>query len=95
MQYVDQNGNRLASVDLTKGYLVDKEFVTHPAQEQKGHYVYERNSRGGVLQTYIVDEPARSEYTEVTVQMFIPYESDVQTTAVETDVTDAYKLKGD
>ena len=73
MRYIDQHGNALDSVDLTKGYLVDKEFVVHPAKEQKGHYVYTRNMSGGIVQTYVIDEPAQSEYKEVTVQMFIPF----------------------
>jgi hypothetical protein len=76
MRYIDQHGNALDSVDLTKGYLVDKEFVVHPAKEQKGHYVYTRNMSGGIVQTYVIDEPAQSEYKEVTVQMFIPFDTD-------------------
>lgn len=81
MVYVDQNGNRIENPDLTKGYLVDSAWIDHPGTPQKGHYEYIRRPEGGVVQTYVIDEPAQGGWREVTVQKYIPYapEGDMET----------------
>ena len=38
MIYIDENGNNIDNYDLTIGYLVDHEWVDHPAVAQSGHY---------------------------------------------------------
>ena len=73
MVYVDENGAVLEDVDLTKGYLVDEEWVDHPAVKQKGHYEYAETETGGRVQTFVVDTPASSAWREVTKRRYIPY----------------------
>ena len=95
MVYVDENGKRLDDVDLNAGYLIDHKWVDHPAQQQQGHYDYARNASGGVVQTFVVDTPARGAWREVTEQMFIPYEKTVEMARhVNANAVDAYVLKG-
>lgn len=76
MVYVDENGMQIESPDLTLGYLVDHEWVDHPAQEQTGHYDYVESEDGHLLQMFVVDSPASSAWREVTVQKYIRYTED-------------------
>lgn len=72
MVIVDEYGNVLEKVDLTKGYLVDAEWVDHPAVKQMGHYEY-ANANGGRVQTFVVDTPASGAWREVTKRRYVPY----------------------
>lgn len=69
MIYIDENGNQLESYDLTLGYLVDHEWVDHPAVVQSGHYEYDENN----VQSYVIDVPATSPWREVTKQKYVLY----------------------
>lgn len=68
MVYINESGAQIASYDLTKGYLVDAEWVDHPAVEQVGHYEYKNG-----VQFFVVDTPAQAARREVTVQKFVLY----------------------
>jgi hypothetical protein len=68
MIYIDENGNQIESYDLTLGYLVDHEWIDHPAVAQSGHYEY-----GDGVQAFVVDVPAESSWREVTIQKYILY----------------------
>ena len=68
MVYIDENGVQIENPDLSRGHLVDAEWVDHPAQDQKGHYEYKNG-----VQTFVVDQPAASAWREVTVQCYVPY----------------------
>lgn len=68
MVYIDETGVQIENPDLSIGYLVDAEWLDHPAQEQKGHYEYENG-----IQTFVVDQPAASAWSEVTVQRYVLY----------------------
>lgn len=76
MVYVDETGVELESVDLTLGYLVDDQWVDHPAQAQQGHYEYTDTQDGGVVQNFVVDVPASPAWREVTVRKYILYTQD-------------------
>jgi hypothetical protein len=73
MIYIDVNGNQIETFDLTKGYLVDVEWLDHPEVPQDGHYEYEPLEEGGKRQTYVVDAEYCPAWREVTVKQFIPY----------------------
>ena len=73
MVYVDESGNQIENPDLSLGYLVDAEWVDHPAQVQEGHYKYVETETGGKVQTFVVDKPAASAWREVTVQRYVLY----------------------
>ena len=73
MVYVDENGTQIENPDLTLGYLVDHEWVDHPAQEQTGHYDYVESEDGYLLQMFVVDSPASSAWREVTKQKYVKY----------------------
>lgn len=83
MIYVGENGAVIESIDLSKGYLVDEEWIDHPAVQQEGHYEY-----AGRVQTYVVDTPAAGAWREVTKQRFIPYTQE-ELTAIERKKYDA------
>ena len=68
MVYVDENGVQIENPDLSLGYLVDAEFVDHPAQAQEGHYEYDNG-----VQTFVVDQPAAAAWREVTAQRYVLY----------------------
>ena len=68
MTYFDENGNQIESYDLKLGYLVDYEWIDHPAVAQSGHYEY-----NGVTQTFVVDVPAAPAWREVTAQKYVLY----------------------
>lgn len=70
MIYVDENGSSLESVDLTRGYLVDLEWIDHPAIRQEGHFEYEELA-GGRVQSYVIDVPAQAAWREVTKQKYV------------------------
>lgn len=92
MIYIDENNNILDTVDLTKGYLVDYEWIDHPAIEQEGHFEYTELANGR-LQTYIIDTPAQAAWREVTKQKYVLYstsEEDLlkeRVTELETQLT--------
>lgn len=73
MVYIDENGNQLESIDLTKGYLEDAQWVDHPAVNEVGHYEYEKLKNGGRLQKYVIDTQYQPAWREVTAQRYIPY----------------------
>lgn len=68
MVYIDENNNQIDHYDLTLGYLVDHEWIDHPAIAQSGHYEYMGN-----VQTFVVDVPATPAWREVTAQKYISY----------------------
>ena len=68
MIYIDENNNQINDYDLTLGYLVDHEWIDHPAVAQSGHYEYQDN-----VQTFIVDVQATPAWREVTTQRFVLY----------------------
>lgn len=68
MIYIDENGNNIDNYDLTIGYLVDHEWVDHPAVAQSGHYEYSNN-----IQTFIIDGPATPTWREITTQKYVLY----------------------
>ena len=68
MVYIDENNNQIDNYDLTLGYLVDHEWIDHPAVTQSGHYEYKGN-----VQTFVVDVPATPAWREVTTQKYILY----------------------
>ena len=83
MIYIDENGNQIENYDLTLGYLVDHEWIDHPAQKQEGHYEYEKivireaddecKEECHLLQKYIIDIPSVSAWREITVRKYILY----------------------
>ena len=73
MVYIDENGAVLDSVDLTKGFLADVEWIDHPQVQEEGHYEYDELPGGGQLQRYVVDVQYAPAYREVTVQRYTPY----------------------
>lgn len=73
MIYIDANGEQIESFDLTKGYLVDAEWVDHPEIRQEGHYAYGTLPEGGRVQAYVVDVEYCPAWREVTVKQYIPY----------------------
>lgn len=82
MVYIDENGAVLESVDLSKGYLEDAEWVDHAEVPQQGHFEYEDLNGGGKLQKYIVDVEYKAAWREVTAQRYILYtEADLEAIA--------------
>lgn len=73
MVYVDQAGNRLESVDLTRGYLEDAAWVDHQETPQKVRYEYEKLPGGGQRQHTVIEQERAPAWREVTVQRYIPY----------------------
>lgn len=73
MVYINENGEQIESYDLTKGHLVDAEWIDHPVIDEVGHYEYEDLEGGGQLQKYIVDTPFHPAWREVTVMKYILY----------------------
>lgn len=73
MVYVDEIGAVLESVDLSKGYLEDAEWVDHPEVPEVAHFEYEELKGGGRLQKHVVDTPYQPAWREVTKQRYIPY----------------------
>lgn len=69
MIYIDENLNQIESYDLTLGYLVDYEWVDHPAIPQSGHYEYDKNN----VQSFVIDQPAVGAWREVTKQQYVLY----------------------
>lgn len=84
MVYVDQDGNRIENPDLSKGFLVDREWIDHPGKQQQGHFEYERLPQGGIVQVYVVDEAAQGGWREVTVQTYIPYPEEDENAGADT-----------
>jgi hypothetical protein len=82
MVYIDENGAEIESFDLKKGYLVDEEWIDHPAIPEVGHYEYEPLTNGGRRQKYVVDEEGIPAWREVTKQKYVLYQQEEQT---ETD----------
>lgn len=73
MIYIDVNGNQIETFDLTKGYLVDAEWIDHPEVQPEGHYQYGTLPEGGRVQVYVVDAEYCPAWREVTVKQYIPY----------------------
>ena len=48
MKYVDTNGVEIESFDLSKGKLVDFEWIDHPEVKQEGHFKYKTLGGGGL-----------------------------------------------
>lgn len=71
MIYIDENNNQINDYDLSLGYLVDHEWIDHPAVAQSGHYEYKDN-----VQTFIVDVQATPAWREVTTQKYVLYTED-------------------
>lgn len=76
MKYVDTNGVEIESFDLSKGKLVDFEWIDHPEVKQEGHFKYKTLGGGGLLQNYIIDIPYQPAWREVVTQQYIPYTDD-------------------
>lgn len=72
MIYIDESGMQIETPDLSRGYLVDHEWIDHPAQAQIGHYEY-MEDEGARLQVYVVDTPAAPARREITAQKYIRY----------------------
>ena len=73
MIYIDVNGNQIETFDLSKGYLVDAQWVDHPEVQEEGHYEYTTLPDGGRKQTYVADAEYCPAWREVTVKQYIPY----------------------
>lgn len=73
MKYIDEEGNELAGVDLTAGYLVDAEWIDHAEVSQEEHYEYTDLAGGGQRQKAVIDVPYAPAWREVTAQRYIPY----------------------
>lgn len=73
MIYIDETRKQIENPDLTKGYLVEAEWVNHPAVDEVGHYEYSDLEGGGQLQKYVVDFPFAPAWREVTVMKYIAY----------------------
>lgn len=73
MVIVDESGNVLESADLTAGRLVDDAWIDHPATAQEGHYAYEKDEKGNVIQRFVLDRAAQSAWREVTQKRYVPY----------------------
>lgn len=73
MEYIDESGQPIESLDLTLGYLEDAEWIDHEAIPETFHFEYTQLEGGGEEQVYVLDTPYVPAWREVTVQRYIRY----------------------